>query len=221
MHGRLLLVGFGSARRAATLASNCGTRIALLTLPKFAFRRRLRFPQWVRKTLLFLYFYGSTRLATALGLFTDQTFSITDSGGARRTVSTEAAAVTAASPPSSSLQPPARPLPVLVRGGSSASLSSSSSSSSRPSRPSVLPPTHTGSSHYVEAPPTPMNKGCLSDGRPLEQCYICERVESVTGLPVWLKKQGPGKNEVWHRIANLLRAEVCYPFNCSPEIKLP
>ena len=66
-----------------------------------------------------------------------------------------------------------------------------------------------------------MNKGCLSDGRPLEQCYICERVESVTDLPVWLKKQGPGKNEVWHRITNPLRAEVCYPFNCSPEIKLP
>jgi len=70
-----------------------------------------------------------------------------------------------------------------------------------------------GSSDVMNSLISCAEKGCLSDGRPLDQCYICERIEPLTTLPVWLKKQGSGKNEAWHRVANLLRAEVCLSFH--------
>ena len=53
-----------------------------------------------------------------------------------------------------------------------------------------------------------VNKGCISDCRPFKDCYILESRRPVSGLADWLKKTESVKNEAWHRIANLLKAEV-------------
>ena len=58
-------------------------------------------------------------------------------------------------------------------------------------------------------------KGCLSDCRPFEDCYRLLYTRPKTGLPVFSKKSESGKNETFHRLVNLIVAEVA---SLSPEL---
>lgn len=51
-------------------------------------------------------------------------------------------------------------------------------------------------------------KGCISDCRKLEDCYIELGVGPLTGLETRIKKTDSTKNEAWHRLVNLLLSQI-------------